>query len=84
MSLQSIAKAINSGLVSPNVSDCNNEPANAVDMLHRLSVAAETQADASRLIAEAIQRHGDELHRLAQAVEGLRPVRNPATVSLPN
>ncbi|HEY7313427.1 MAG TPA: hypothetical protein VH643_29020 [Gemmataceae bacterium] len=55
---------------------------NATDALAAIGEAVESQAEASRMIASAIQRHADELHRLAEAVEKMVPGR-PTTRGSP-
>ncbi len=67
--------AILQTLQSPNVLDSNLETANAVDVLNYIASAIRGTADASKEIAAAIRHHAEEIHALALAVQGRRPIR---------
>ncbi|HWG41533.1 MAG TPA: hypothetical protein VN688_02020 [Gemmataceae bacterium] len=83
-SINKMASAITEALESVNVLDSNLERANLVDVTDKLASAMQYQADGTHLVALAIKRHAEEMSRLVEAVERMRPVRSPTAIPLPN
>jgi hypothetical protein len=64
----SVAEAILTALISPNVCDSNFEPANPVDVLDGIRGAIKAHALAVESVGDRIS---DGLNKMAQAIDGL-------------
>jgi hypothetical protein len=66
-----VAAALRDVLISPNVPDRNLEPANVVDVLHKLAFATRALADAVTVPATGTDAAGGSVSCLTEAVMGV-------------